>query len=255
MAHHFQHLQLTRPLCVLDCETTGTSPQHDRIIEVAVVKFKPEGRPSRFVRRVDPGVPISAAATSVHGLTDQDVAGCPPFAAIAPGLARFLQGADLAGYNIARFDLPLLLAEYRRADLELTLTDRSVIDVQRLYHRLEPRDLAAAVRHYLGHDHQDAHRAVADARATAAVLDRMLARYSDLPRTVAELHACLTETDLAGRLRREDGRLLLGFGKYAGCPLGEVAHHDPGYLAWLLGQEFLPDFKEVVARALAEVAG
>jgi DNA polymerase-3 subunit epsilon len=253
VSHRFRHLRLARPLCVLDTETTGTSPPFDRVIEIAVVKYSPDAGPTRFERRVDLGIPIPSSATAVHCLTDDDVAGCPPFAAIAPDLVRFLGDADLAGYNIVRFDLPLLLAEFRRSGVELPLTDRRVVDVQRLFHRLESRDLAAAVRRYLGRDHEGAHGAVADARATAAVLDRMLADAPDLPVTVAGLHAALVEVDLGERLRRDDDRLMLAFGKHAGRPLDEVAGSDPDYLRWLLRQDFLPDFKALVAEALAAV--
>src|SRR5262245_53198942 len=66
----FVHLCLVRPVAVIDCETTGTSPKSDRIIEVAALKFFPSGERVRFVRRVNPLVPIPAAATAVHGITD-----------------------------------------------------------------------------------------------------------------------------------------------------------------------------------------
>jgi DNA polymerase-3 subunit epsilon len=250
MAVPFRHLRLQRPLCALDAETTGTCPRRDRIIEVAVVRYAPDAGPEAFVRRVDPGVPIPTAATAVYGLGDADVAGCPPFADVAPELARFLGDADLAGFNILRFDLPLLLAEFRRSGLDLPLGDRRVVDVQRLYHRLEPRDLAAAARRYLGGDHKGAHGAEADARAAAAVLDRMLAAESGLPRTVPGLHAALVEADLGVRLRRDGDRLVLAFGRHAGRPLDEVAGDDAGYLRWLLGQDFLPDFRALVVAAL-----
>jgi DNA polymerase-3 subunit epsilon len=118
-----------------------------------------------------------------------------------------------------------------------------------------PRDLADAVRKFLGRDHQGAHGALADARATAEFLDRLLACYPDLPRGVDELHVSLTEVDLGDRLRREGDRLLLSFGEYAGRSLEDVARADTGYLAWLRGQQFLPDFKELVARALEAVGG
>jgi len=161
-----------------------------------------------------------------------------------------LRDADLAGFNLKRFDLPFLLGEFERAGIAFSLANRAVIDVMQIYHQREPRDLTAAVRHFLRRDHEEGHRALADAYATAAVLDAMVARYGDIPRTVAELHAGLTDADLGGQLRREDGRLVLSFGKYAGQTLDEVAALDVSYLRWLLEQTFLPDFRAFVEKAL-----
>ena len=102
MTRLFRYLRLDRPLCFVDCESTGTSPARDRLIEVAAVRFAPDADPARFTRRVNPGVPIPPAAAAVHHLTDADVAGCPPFAAVAPDLARFLGAADLGGFNVVK---------------------------------------------------------------------------------------------------------------------------------------------------------
>jgi len=136
------------------------------------------------------------------------------------------------------------------SEVHFSLAHRAVIDVMQIYHRHEPRDLAAAVRLYLGREPEGGHRGLADAFATAAVLDRQLARYPDLPRNVADLHSCLTKVDLAGRLRREDGQLVIAFGKHRGRPLAEVVASDPDYLRWLLTQDFLPDFRAILKQAL-----
>ena len=252
MTKPFTHLRLSRPLAVIDVETTGTSPQQDHVVEIAVVKFLPQGDRERFVRRVQPGVPIPASATAIHDITDADVADCPPFEAIAKRLVKFLKHCDLCGFNLTRFDLPFLLAEFARARVHFSFGQRAVIDVMKIYHRFEPRDLAAAVRHYLGKEHANGHQALVDAYATAAVLDQQLACYDELPRRVAELHTCLTEVDLAGRLRREDGQIVLAFGKYRGQPLSEVARADPDYLHWLTTQDCLPDFEALLHQALED---
>lgn len=250
MSKPFVHLHLVRPLAVIDCETTGASPKSDRIIEVAALKFLPNGERVRFLRRVNPLFPIPSAATAVHGITDQDVAGCPSFADIAAPLARFLRDADWAGFGIKRFDLPFLLAEFRRAEIHFSLANHAVLDVLQIYHQREPRDLTAAVRHYLDRPHENAHGALADAYAAAAVLDAQLACYPDLPQQVPELHTHLTDVDLTGKLRRDQGRLVLTFGKHSGSDLFTVAQQDPNYLRWLLEQDFLPDFQSMVQTAL-----
>lgn len=200
---------------------------------------------------MNPGVPIPPAATAVHGITDSDVAAAPPFAAVAPELFAALHGSDLAGFGVAGFDLPLLAAEFARVRLPFRVTGRRVVDVLALYRRLQPRDLASAVRAYLGRQHADAHSAAADVRAAAAVLDAQVGRHA-LPPTPAELHAALVEVDVAGRFRLDDaGQVVFAFGKYAGQRLTAIAGRDPGYLRWMLGRPFLDDAHDLVRRALA----
>ena len=250
MSVPLSNLVLDRPLAVLDLETTGVDPAADRIVEVAVLTLLPGGRHELFHRRLNPGVPIPPAASAVHGITDADVVGAPPFAAVAPELFATLHGSDLAGFGIASFDLPLLAAEFARVRLPFRVAGRRVIDVLALYRRCHPRDLTSAVREYLGRDHAEAHSAVADARATAEVLDRQVERHA-LPPAPAELHAALVEVDVAGRFRREAGQVVFAFGKYSGQPLAGVAARDPGYLRWMLGRPFLDDTHDLVRRALA----
>src|SRR5262245_14508337 len=118
MMEPFSQLRLARPLCVLDCETTGTSPCTDRLVEIGVIKFFPGGRPLSCIRLINPGIPIPPDASRVHGITNETVAGSPLFAAIAPELLRFLHDSDLAGYNLKRFDLPFLCAEFERSGID-----------------------------------------------------------------------------------------------------------------------------------------
>ena len=250
MTVSLSHLILDRPLAVLDLETTGVDPAADRIVEVAVLTLLPGRRQELFHRRINPGVPIPPAATAVHGIADADVTSAPTFAATAPELFATLHGSDLGGFGISTFDLPLLAAEFARAGLPFRVARRRVIDVLVLYRRWYPRDLTSAVREYLGREH-DAHSAVADARATAEVLDRQVGRHA-LPTTLGELHASLVEVDVAGRFRRDDtGHAVFAFGKYSGQALAEVAARDPGYLKWILGRPFLDDVHDLVRGALA----
>lgn len=250
MSFALRHLKLERPLAVLDLERTGADIAADRIVEVGVLKLVPGAGAIRYHRRVHPGIAIPAAAVAIHGITDDDVADRPQFRAIAPRLACLLGDADLAGFNIRRFDLPLLAAEFRRAGVAFPLGGRSVLDALQIYHRHEPRDLGAAARFYLGREHDGAHGALADAEATAAVLDAQIGRHEGLPASVAALHGLLTEVDIGGRFRKEGGRVAFAFGKHAGRFLEDVAMMDPGYLRWFLGRDFLEDAKEIVRAAL-----
>ena len=246
-----KHLVLTRPLCVVDLESTGSDPATDRVVEVAVVSIAPDGTEDLFATRVNPGRPIPAAATAIHGIGDADVRDAPTFPALAPALARRLAGCDLAGFGIVGFDLPLLAAEFGRAGVPFALAGRAVLDALAVYRRFEARTLAAAVGFYLGREHTHAHAAAADAAAAAEVLDRQVGRYGLPPAPVA-LHAALVDVDVGGKFRRTPaGVVVFGFGKHAGRPLAEVARADPGYLAWMLTRPFLDDAHALVRAAAA----
>lgn len=250
----FKHLRLHRPLVVIDVETTGTNVRADRILQIAALKFAPHKKPVLFTRKVNPGIPIPPSATEVHGFGNSDLTDCPPFEHIARRLARFMDHADLAGFGLKRFDLPMLCSEFHRAGAPFSLAGRSVIDAMEIFHLHEKRDLQAAYQFYCGKEHRSAHRAGQDVRVTARVLDRQLRCYPGLPRSVPKLHELLTEVDLAGRFRRRNGTIVFGFGKYSGQALGEVAKADPSYLEWILASDFLDDVKELVRQALADQA-
>jgi len=250
-ASRLECLKLDRPLAVVDLESTGVDPAADRVVEVALLKLFPGGEQESYHQRVNPGIPIPAAATAVHQIRDADVAAAPPFASIASELFRTLDGCDLAGFGITSFDLPLLTAEFMRVGRPFPVASRRVIDVLVLYRKLHPRTLAAAVREYLGLEHAGAHSAVADARAAVEVLDRQIERHG-LPTTPAALHATLVEVDVAGKFRRDaDGTPLFAFGKHAGKSLAEVAASDRAYLDWMLARPFLDDVHDLIRRALA----
>jgi DNA polymerase-3 subunit epsilon len=248
-----QNLALERPLAILDLETTGTDPQVDRIVEISVLKIHPDGRHEQLTTRLNPGMPIPPAATAVHGIDDAAVAAAPAFAEVAGRVLDFLDGCDLGGFNLKRFDLRLLYTECSRAGRTLPLEGRGVIDAMEIFHTYERRDLAAAVRFYCGREHADGHQAAADVRATVDVLDAMLARYADLPRTVAGLHLHFKvpdTVDSSGCFTRVEGEIRFAFGKYRGQPLHLIAVRKPDYLEWMLNQSFFDDTKQVVREAL-----
>ena len=141
-----KNLSLDRPLVVFDLETTGTDPATDRIVEISALRIDPDGTREARTRRVNPGVPIPSQATAIHKIRDEDVRDAPTFRQIAKGLLTFLEDADLAGFNVARFDLPLLDREFRDCGLDLKRSRRRVVDAMTIYHRKERRDLGAACR-------------------------------------------------------------------------------------------------------------
>lgn len=248
-----RNLTLSRPLAVIDLETTGIDPKADRIVEISILKLAPGQAPDHRTMLINPGVPIPAEATAVHGITDADVAGEPAFSEYAPSVVEFLEGCDLCGYNLRRFDLKLLMAELKRAGQSLALAGRAVVDPLAIYHEREKRDLAAALRFYCDRDHDGAHGAAADVLATVAVLDAQVLRYGDLPRTVADLHALYTDpvaVDFEGCFTRVDGAVVFAFGKYKGQTFDNILTTRRDYLSWMLGQDFYEDTKAVVKEAL-----
>ncbi|MDQ7858273.1 MAG: 3'-5' exonuclease [Armatimonadota bacterium] len=253
-----RHLILARPIVFLDLETTGPNPATDRIVELSMVRVRPGGDRDALTRRVNPGIPIPPEATAVHGITDADVAGAPRFPAIAAEVLAFIGEGDLAGFNVQRFDLPVLHRELAGAGKRLEMAGRAVVDAQVIYHRRVPRDLAAAYRYYCGKDLRDPHTARADVEACVEVLDAQLEVYPDLPRTPRELAAVFAPREVEavdpdGRFVWQGDEAVVAFGPdgIRGRPLREVAAKDRGFLEWVLRRDFTPQVKAIVQAALA----
>lgn len=248
--------ELSRPLAFFDLETTGLNTASDRIVELALIKLAPHGDVLERVRRVNPGIPIPPEATAIHGITDADVADEPSFSSIARSLGELLTDCDLGGFNIRRFDVPILLAEFKRAGLPFSVEGRRLIDAQVIFHRQEPRDLSAAARFYLGREHREAHSALGDIRTTAAVLASQLERYPEVPNDMDGLHAYCDEvaplrTELDRWFTRRDDTLIFRRGKHRGQALSAVAVEAPDYLQWMLGADDMDEeVLEVVRKAL-----
>ncbi len=250
-------LPLERPLVVFDTETTGTNSRSDRIVEIACVKIHPDGRREDWERRLNPGIPIPAASTAIHGISDADVADAPRFRDVAAELSAYLRGCDLAGYNIAGFDLPVLRAEFLRAGVPFEVADRRLVDAQRIFFSREPRHLAAAARFYCQSDHDGAHGARADAEMTLRVLVGQLERYAELPRSVGELHEQFCagidqDIDPEGRFRLVNGEPTVNFGKNRGRLLKDISREEPGFLRWILKGDFSEPVKSVARKYLPE---
>jgi DNA polymerase III subunit epsilon len=249
-------VKLDRPLAFFDIEATGISPRADRIVELAIMRLLPGAARDSHVWRINPGIPIPAEVTAIHGISDADVADCPSFAALAPAVLAVLENADLAGYNILRYDIPMLVEEFARAGVAFDVDSRRVVDVQRIYHRREPRDLSAALAYYCNAEHVDAHGAEADVDATIRILEAQLDRYTDLPHDVEALSAYCdprdpTWADRLGRLRWVDGELTINFGRKKGMPLRDLIANDPGFIKWMLRSDFPLDTRQIVENACA----
>lgn len=248
-------LELTRPLVVFDIESTGTNPSRDRIVELAVMKIFPDGKIQNTVRRLYPEMPIPAAATEVHHITDEDVKDCPPFSCIADKLYNYLEDCDLAGYNILGFDIPMLEAEFKRAGFTFKMDNRRVIDAYHIFCKLYPRNLTAAYKFFCGKDLEGAHGAMADTAATWEVLLGELNMHPEIPRDLDELseYCSPAGADTVDRTRRfkwSGDDVVLNFGKNSGRTLKDLAANDPGFLRWIINNDFSDEVKEIAQNAL-----
>lgn len=256
-------LVLLRPLVYFDLETTGLDPRNDRIVEVSLLKAFPPDQdgnvpePLVRTRRVNPGMPIPPGATQIHHITDADVAHEPPFEKIARSLFDLLQDCDFAGFGVRRYDLPLLAAEFKRAQLDFDYRGRHVIDGKDIFHFKEPRTLSAAYALYCGGELKSAHSAEADMLASRDVILAQLERYEDLPTSVEALAAVGAPAadpdafDSEGKLKWIGEEVVLNFGKARGKTLRELSASDRGLLEWILRSDFSDEIKVAVRNAIA----
>lgn len=249
-------LQTDRPLAFFDIEATGTNPRTDRIIDLAVVKVMPKGTKETHEWRINPGMPIPAEASAIHGIHDADVKDCPSFKALAPKIDEALMDCDLAGYNILRFDIPMLAEEFLRSGVPFSTENRRVVDIQRIFHQREPRDLSAALKFYCGEMHLGAHGALEDVLATVRVLEGQIERYKDLPRDVSELHEYCNPRDPSwvdgtGKLKWANKEIVINFGRNQGRLLKDLVKNEPNFIQWMLKNDFPRDTQEILRDAMA----
>lgn len=245
-------LNLKKPIVFFDLETTGVDITHDRIVEISIIKVMPDGQEIERSRRVNPGIPIPAEATAVHGITNEMVADEPMFKQLAKSLANELTGCDLAGFNSNRFDIPMLDQEFQRAGVKFDFSKARFVDVQTIFHKKEPRTLSAAYRFYCNEDLEGAHSAACDTRATLEVLKAQLDHYDDLPNDIEELSKFSQQgrsVDFMSRLVYNDNNQeVINFGKYKGQLAEDVLRRDPSYYDWILKGDFSQNTKDCFTR-------
>lgn len=237
-------LNLTKPLCVFDLETTGTQITKDRIVQIAIIKLLPNGEQQEYNQLINPTIAIPDDIALIHGITNDRVKDCPTFADKASEIANFIGDSDLAGYNSNKFDIPVLAEEFLRAEFEFDISNRRFIDVQNIFHKMEQRTLAAAYQFYCDRKIENAHDALYDTRATLDVFLAQLDRYENLKNDVSFLAEFSRAgefeiVDLAGRLaRNKKGDVIYNFGKHNGKSVAEVLKIEPGYYGWMLDADF-----------------
>ncbi|MEQ8582758.1 MAG: 3'-5' exonuclease [Marinoscillum sp.] len=252
-------LKLKNPLVVFDLETTGTNIANDRIVEMALLKVMPDGTVEEKSRRINPTIPIPLETSLIHGIYDEDVKDEPNFKQVAKSLATWLEGCDLAGFNILKFDVPMLVEEFLRANVDFEVDNRKLVDAQKIFHLMEKRNLSAAYQFYCGKPLENAHSALADTQATYEVLMAQIDKYEGetvkdllgkelgtITNDMNILHELTNQkmVDLAGRMVYNDkGEETFNFGKHRGKLVSEVLQKEPSFYDWMMKGDFPLDTK------------
>jgi DNA polymerase-3 subunit epsilon len=262
---------LKNDLIFIDLETTGLNVLRDRIIQIGMIKYPKERKePEEIEMLINPGIPISEEAIKVHGILPSDLKNKPTFDQVADKLYKFIGNSDIAGYNSNRFDIPMLIEEFARVGLDFDVDNRKLIDIQRLFYKMEPRTLSAAYKFYLNREMTDAHNALSDVKATVEILRGQLQMYEgkdfiDSDGTIVEkpvqndinaLHLFtndLSIIDVTQRLKYDpNGVIIFNFGKYTGKPVAETLAKDRQYYNWILEKEFSYQVKKIVKKLVKE---
>jgi DNA polymerase III subunit epsilon len=256
-------LNLTRPIAFFDLETTGIKVATDRIVEICIHRINVDGSTKTKTLRINPEVSIPPEVTAIHGITDEDVKDAPKFREVVHELAHLLENCDLAGFNSNHFDIPLLVEEFLRAGFDFELKGRRFIDVQNIFHKMEPRNLYAAYKFYCDKDLENAHSAEADTIATFEILKAQLDRYKEISfkdrkgnvtnpvvndvKSLSEFSHATKNVDLIGHIvYNEKNEEVFNFGKHRGKPVNEVFRNEPSYYDWIMKSEFPLSTKKVV---------
>jgi len=263
---------LDRDLIFFDIESTGLNVMRDRIVQIALIKYPKDGSsPVELEMLINPGIPISEEAMNVHGITPDMLKNKPTFKDVADQIFKFIGTADLAGYNSDRFDIPMLMEEFHRYGYDLEIEKRRTIDVQKIFYKMEPRTLKAALRFYCDKELEGAHDALADVCATAEVLVGQLKKYEGVPyedgdgfitpapvkndmKSLADFTTDHRMVDVTQRLKLDpDGEIVFNFGKYTGQRVKDVLIKEPQYCQWILNKDFSVQVKKTVKKIMKEI--
>ena len=235
-------LNLSKPICFFDLETTGINISKDRIVEISILKVFPNGNKESKTWLVNPEMPIPEEVSLIHGITDERVVNEPTFKELSKAVNTMIKDSDLAGFNSNRFDIPLLAEEMLRVGLDFDMKNRLSVDVQTIFHKMEQRTLGAAYKFYCNKSLENAHSAEADTNATYEVLKAQIERYDEIENDTKFLAAFSSRkkfADFAGFINyNKEGEECFSFGKHKGKKVLDVLEKEPGYFGWLLNSDF-----------------
>lgn len=252
-------MKITKPLVVFDLETTGTWVEKDKIVEIGMVKLMPEGTRQDYVKRVNPGIPIPINVSRIIDITDNDVKDAPPFKEIAREVIEFIGDADLGGFTIQRFDLPVLERELLEAGFSFQWKERDIYDAQKVYHIHEKRDLMAAYQLYCNKELTNAHTALGDAEATVEIFESQIKKYGEEAKGIESLKDFDYEQssayfDAERKFCWWNGNLYPAFGKYRRKKhIKDIVKDDRSYLEWIFSADFSDKIKTMIGDALRGV--
>jgi DNA polymerase-3 subunit epsilon len=252
-------LNIKTPIAFFDLEATGINISTDRIVEISILKIFPDSSQELKTLKINPTVPIPLETSLIHGIYDKDVADAPTFKEVAKELFRFFEGADLAGFNVLKYDIPLLVEEFLRVGIDFDIEKRNLLDAQKIFFMMEKRNLSSAYKFYCGKTLENAHSAEADTIATYEVFKSQIERYQGqeledlqgnkvgiIENDMKKIHNMINEkmVDLAGRFVFNDkGEECFNFGKQKGKPIAQVLKEEPGYYDWMMKGDFPLDTK------------
>jgi len=236
------NLNLTRPICFFDLETTGVNITKDRIVEISILKIAPNGNEESKTWLVNPEMTIPQEVIAIHGITNEDVKDKPTFKEVAKEIYQMIKDSDLGGFNSNRFDIPLLAEEMLRAEVDFDMKNRVAVDVQTIFHKMEQRTLSAAYKFYCNQELVGAHGAEADTKATFEVLKAQINKYEEIENDIkflSEFSSRKQFADFAGFIGfNKKGEECFSFGKHKGKLVTQVLEDEPGYFGWLLNADF-----------------
>ena len=247
------NINLNRPICFFDLETTGVNVVKDRIVEISIIKINIDNTEESKTWLINPEMPIPKIVSAIHGIDDEMVKNEPIFKDYSKEIYDFIKDCDLAGFNSNKFDIPLLAEELLRSEIDFDLSKIKTVDVQNIFHKMEKRTLSAAYKFYCGKLHEDAHSSMSDTRVTYEVFLAQLEKYKELENNIDFLSNFSTmrkSIDLAGFIyESENKKAVFSFGKYKNQEIDYVLENDPGYFSWIMKSDF-PNYTKKILNQL-----
>lgn len=245
---------LKKALCVFDLETTGLNLEQDQIIEIGILKINPSGDNELYQSYVNPHRDIPQIITDITAINNDTVSDAPTFKDISKEVYDFIGDSDLCGYNSNKFDIPILISEFKKCQINFNIDNRALIDVCYIFKSKERRNLANAFKFYCDEDLKNSHSAMADLQATWKILNEQVRRYSDLSLDADVLHNASkneSSVDLANKLKMDnEGFVCINFGKHKNKRVVDLMIREPDYLKWILNSDFTEDTKNHLKKVI-----